>query len=270
MKKSFDNLTIRLNKFIAMSGAASRRHADDLIREGAVRVNGKTITDLGTKVNPNHDQVFVQNKPIRPVQDLLYVAFNKPTRVVSTMNDPQGRPSLADYFAKARARIFPVGRLDWDSEGLLLLTNDGAFAQKVSHPKHGVAKTYLAKLNGLPTDEQLNKLTRGVSIIGGKAQALYVERLGSRGGKSSGGKSGSGQYGWVKIIINEGRNRQVRHMFEKIGFDVKKLQRVAVGAYKLGSLERGRFRVLTIEELERVFRPPKELISRHAGRRLHE
>ncbi len=264
MKKSSDNLNlIRLNKFIAMSGVASRRHADELIREGAVRVNGKTITDLGTRVHPNSDQVVVNNKPIRAEQEHVYVAFNKPLQVVSTMNDPHGRPSLADFFAKARTRVFPVGRLDWDSEGLILLTNDGEFAQRVSHPKHGVAKTYLAKLSGLPTDEQLQKLVRGVSIFGGKAKALHVERLsGKDSGRSAGRKKSSGKYGWVKIIINEGRNRQVRQMFQKIGFDVRKLQRVAIGSLRIGSLERGRFRILTSEELARVFRLPKELTHR--------
>ncbi len=242
---------IRLNKFIAMSGVASRRHADDLIVQGFVRVNGKTITDLGTRVSPEQDRVFVQNKPIHAVRDLVYIAFHKPIHVVTTMNDPQGRPSLAEYFSKARIRLFPVGRLDWDSEGILLLTNDGAFAQKVSHPKYGVAKTYLAKLSGQPTDEQLQKLMRGVSIIGGKARAQYVERIRS-----------SGKYDWVKIIIDEGRNRQIRQMFQKIGFDVKKLQRVAIGSLRLGALERGKFRILTETDLEKVFRAPKELTAR--------
>ena len=238
-----------------MSGVASRRHADELIVQGCVRVNGKTITDLGTRVNPEGDRVFVQNKPIHPIRDQIYVAFNKPTHVVTTMHDPQGRPSLAEYFSKARVRLFPVGRLDWDSEGILLLTNDGSFAQRVSHPKFGVPKTYLAKLSGQPSDDQLRKLTRGISIIGGKAHALHVERFGSRS------NARSDKYDWVKIIINEGRTRQIRQMFEKIGFDVKKLQRVAIGSLRLGALERGKFRILSESDIEKVFRPPKELLS---------
>lgn len=242
--------SVRLNKFIASTGIASRRNADRLIREGSVRVNGKTITELGTQIQPNKDKVFVNNKPVRPPDDLVYVMFNKPPRVVTTMNDPEGRPSVSDYFKKATIRLFPVGRLDWNSEGLLILTNDGEFAQKVSHPKFDVAKTYLVKLNGEPTEEQLNKLLRGISIIGGKTRALAVRKMDKRG---------SDKYDWVKIIIDEGRKHQVRLMFQKIGFDVKKLQRVAVGALQLANLKKGEFRILSPDDLKKVFIKPKEL-----------
>lgn len=241
---------IRLNKFIASTGVASRRHADQLISEGSVRINGKTITELGTQVDPLRDTIVVNGKPLRPITDLVYVMFNKPPQVVTTMNDPEGRPSIKDYFDKARIRLFPVGRLDWHSEGLLLLTNDGEFAQKVSHPKNNVAKTYLVKLNGEPTEEQLNKLLRGISIIGGKARALAVRRMEKRG---------SDKYDWVKIIIDEGRKHQVRQMFQKIGFDVKKLQRVAIGSLQIANLKKGQFRVLTQEDVKKIFIKPKEL-----------
>ncbi len=183
--------------------------------------------------------------------------FNKPPRIITTMNDPEGRPSVADYFAKARVRMFPVGRLDWDSEGLLILTNDGDFAQRVSHPKNDVAKTYMVKVDGQPTHEHLQKLVRGVSIIGGKSHALFAEKA---------ERSSSDKYDWIKVIINEGRNRQIRQMFEKIGFDVMKLQRIAVGRLKIGTLEKGMFRILTDEDLSRIFAQPKELDERNQKR----
>ncbi len=241
---------MRLNKFIAWTGAASRRLADRLIEEGMVRVNGKTITVLGTQIDPKRDTIVVKGKPVRPPQDLVYVMFNKPPRVMTTMFDPEGRPSVSDYFQKARIKLFPVGRLDWDSEGLLILTNDGEFAQKISHPKHSVTKTYLVKLNGLASQEQLNKLLRGVTIIGGRARALSVSTMEPRG---------SEKYGWVKIIIDEGRKHQVRLMFAKAGFDVKKLQRVAIGGLQLANLKKGEFRILSPDDLEKVFKQPKEL-----------
>jgi 23S rRNA pseudouridine2605 synthase len=216
-------------------------------------VNGKTISELGTFVNPNSDSIFVNNKPLKVSDQKAYFMFNKPVQVVTTMNDPEGRPCIGDFLRKSKDRIFPVGRLDWDSEGLLLLTNDGEFAQKVAHPKNNVAKTYIVKLNGQPTDQQLQKLVSGISIIGGKTHALAVKRLPSRG---------SEKYDWVKIIISEGRNRQIRYMFEKLGFDVKRLQRIAIGALKLANLAPGQFKILTPADVKKVFSEPKELKRR--------
>ena len=159
------------------------------------------------------------------------------------MSDPQGRTTVADFFSRVKGRVFPVGRLDWDSEGLLLMTNDGRFAQEVAHPKKEIPKTYLVKLDGQPTAEQLAKLKRGVSIVGGKVKALHVEKI----------QRGANKYGWYKIVITEGKNRQVRRMFEKIGFDVKKLQRVAIGKLTIGKTRKGEFRELTEKDLRRVF-----------------
>jgi 23S rRNA pseudouridine2605 synthase len=245
--------SVRLNKYIAQSGHCSRRHADQFIRAQLVRVNGKTITEMGTMINPRGDTVVVDGKTIRPFQDQVYVMFNKPPRIVTTMNDPLDRPKVADFFDKAKVRLFPVGRLDWDSEGLLLLTNDGDFAQRVSHPKNDVAKTYLVKVDGQPSNTELQKLMRGVSIIGGKTSALFCERA---------ERSTSDKYDWIKVIINEGRNRQIRQMFAKIGYDVMKLQRTAIGRLRLGPLEKGKFRVLTMEDVERIFKMPNELDER--------
>ena len=235
---------MRLNKFLAESGVASRRGADDLIAEGAVTINGKKVYELGLKVNVKEDRVLVNGKPVRPEIRKLYIIFNKPKGVMTTMEDPEGRPCIAEYFTNLEQRVYPVGRLDYDSEGLLLMTNDGEFAQRVTHPKHEVFKTYLVKVNGQPTEQHLLKLRTGVTIIGGRVAAREVERL--RG-------TASDKYDWFKIVIGEGKNRQVRRMFEKIGFDVMKLQRVAIGRLKMGGLARGEWAMLTEDEVEKIF-----------------
>ena len=159
------------------------------------------------------------------------------------MEDPLGRPTIEQFINEIPTRVFPVGRLDWDSEGLLLLTNDGDYANKVTNPKAEVTKTYLVKINGQPREDQIKKLLTGVSIVGGKVSAKSVEKV----------KRGRDLYAWLKIVITEGKNRQIRQMFEKIGFDVLKLQRVAIGRLRLGSLERGQMVFLNEVAAERVF-----------------
>lgn len=162
------------------------------------------------------------------------------------MEDPLGRPTVANFIEELPVRLFPVGRLDWDSEGLLLLTNDGDWAQKVMSPKSDVTKTYLVKVDGQPSPDHLNKLRRGVSIPGGKVAALHVSRIKKSGEKKT-------QYDWLKIVITEGKNRQIRLMFEKIGFDVMKLQRVAIGRLRIGNVERGQIVFLNDVAAKRVF-----------------
>lgn len=241
--------SLRLNKYLAECGIASRRKADELIAEGHVQINGKTVFELGVRITPGEDRVTVDGKPVRQENRKIYVIFYKPENVLTTMEDPEGRPTVADYMEQLPVRVFPVGRLDWDTEGLLLLTNDGEFAQKVSHPREEIPKTYLAKLDGRPTEEQLHKLLRGVTIPGGRVKALHVERV--RIGDSQ-------QYDWVKIVIGEGKNRQVRYMFQKIGFDVKKLKRVAIGLLTLGGLQKGEYGFLDEGALKKIFRKRKE------------
>lgn len=245
---------VRLNKLIADSGLASRRAADRLIEEGQVSVNGKKVYELGTKVDPHADRVTVQGKPIKSKPQHVYLMFNKPKGILTTMEDPAGRPTVAGFLGEVPMRVFPVGRLDWDSEGLLLLTNDGEYANKVANPQSEVTKTYLVKVDGQPSDEDLQKLMRGVSIIGGKVAAKSVEKV----------RRGREQYHWLKIVITEGKNRQIRQMFEKIGFDVLKLQRVAIGRLRLGNLDRGEMVYLNEVAAERVFEPdmPDELIKK--------
>lgn len=242
---------VRLNKYLADSGVTSRRKADELIGAGEVTINGRKVFELGIRVDPKHDKILFRGKPLREQKKFVYFVFNKPRSVVTSTVDPQGRPTVIDYFGKIDLRIFPVGRLDWDSEGLLLITNDGEFAQKVIHPEADVPKTYHVKLNAVPTDVQLEKLRKGVSIIGGKVAALHVKRL----AKSTDKKS------WIEITIAEGKNHQIKHMFAKIGHDVIKLRRVAIGELWMNaSLKPGDFRELTYADLKRIFkqRPKKD------------
>ena len=169
---------VRLNKLLAERGVASRRGADKLIEEGQVLVNGKKVYELGVKVNPAEDKITVSGKPLRGKNQNLYIMFNKPKNVITSMNDPLERVTVADYMREVPGRVYPIGRLDWDSEGLLLLTNDGDFAQKVMHPKEEVTKTYHVKLNGQPLLYQIKKLYAGVSIPeAGKLKAKLVEKL---------------------------------------------------------------------------------------------
>lgn len=260
---------IRLNKYLAECGVASRRGADDLIASGAVQINGKKVYELGARVDVKNDRVMVDGKPVRMETRKVYMLFNKPKGVMTTMEDPEGRPCIAEYFQRFEMRVFPVGRLDYDSEGLLLMTNDGDFAQRVTHPKHEVLKTYLVKVSGQPTEEQIRKLRMGVTIIGGRVAAREIEKL--RG-------TNSDKYDWYKIVIGEGKNRQIRQMFEKIGFDVMKLQRIAIGKLKMGGLARGEWVLLGPEEIEKIFqRDAERLLSggralkresgKHAGRK---
>ncbi len=244
---------VRLNKLIAEAGLASRRGADEIIESGQVTINGKKVYELGIKVDPIHDKIIVDGKPLRRINHKIYLLFHKPKGVLTTMEDPLDRPTIAEYLDKVPYRVFPVGRLDWDSEGMILLTNDGEFANKITHPKSEVTKTYLVKVNGQPKQEQLDKLLKGVSIIGGKVAAKHLERIKR--------KEGSEQYDWFKMIITEGKNRQIRQMFEKIGFDVMKLQRVAIGRLRMGHLERGELVFVDESALEMVFLPdvPEEL-----------
>lgn len=234
---------IRINKFIAACGVSSRRKADELIEEGLVTINGQ-IADLGSQVDPDRDKVCVKRKLIhQPKGKQLYLMFHKPKKVLTSINDPEGRPVVADFFRRFKIRLFPVGRLDWDTEGLLIMTNDGSFAQSITHPKEQVPKTYLVKLDGNPSSEQLQKLKRGVSIVGGKVKAIHAEKLHQLKTDKA----------WVQIVITEGKNRQVRKMFEKIGFDVLKLQRTAIGRLKLGKLPRGHYKELSEFQIKQIF-----------------
>lgn len=231
----------RLQKVIARAGISSRRKAEELIKEGRVKVNGKVVTELGVKVSPS-DKVEVNEIPLEkevPVYFLLY----KPRGVISSVSDEKGRKVVTDFFPAIKERIFPVGRLDYDTSGLLLLTNDGEFANLLMHPKNEIEKVYVAKVKGLPLRENLKKLEKGIRLEDGKTAPAKVKLLSTDKKK---------QTSIVEIIIHEGRNRQVRRMFEAIGHEVLKLKRERYGFLTLTGLRAGEARELTTHEMKQM------------------
>ncbi len=240
---------IRLNKYLADSGICSRRKADDLIEQGLIKINGRPTYELGVKITPETDRITYKNKLVNVSQDFVYYAFNKPKKTLTTLKDPEGRPCISDFIKDIPTRVYPVGRLDWDTEGLLLLTNDGEFSQKVNHPQHDVIKTYLVKINGKIPQAKIDKLKKGVSIIGGRVKANHIERISPKGA--------SQEKEWIKVSISEGKNRQIRKMMEKVGFDVVKLKRVSIGQLKLSRLKAGKLKQLSRVEIQKIFQKRK-------------
>lgn len=232
----------RLQKIIASMGIASRRKAEELIAGGKVTVNGVTAA-IGAKADPLKDHIKVNGKLItgQRVVQKLYLLFNKPRGVVTTLSDPEGRPAINDFLKDIRHRVFPVGRLDYDSEGLLFLTNDGDFANSIMHPSKEMSKTYLAKIKGEIGEEGLDRLRKGIRLEDGVTMPAKAKKVRSSENNS-----------WIEIVIYEGRNRQVRRMFDKVGHSVLKLKRIAIDGIRLGDLRPGEMRPLTAKELERI------------------
>lgn len=230
----------RLQKILAQAGVASRRKCEELILAGKVQVNGVTVTELGTKADPAADSITVSGRSIGQEQK-VYILLNKPKGVITSATDPQGRKIVTDYLKGIRERVYPVGRLDYDTEGLLLLTNDGEFAHLLTHPKHHVPKTYLATVKGVPHGTELDKLKKGIMLDDGMTAPAEVEYQDIAPDQKE---------STITITIHEGRNRQVRRMFEAIGHPVKRLKRIAFGDLYLGNMKRGIFRHLTKEEIE--------------------
>ena len=239
--------TLRLNHFLSSCGVCARRKADEIIKSRKVTVNNKRVQDPAMKIHPEFDQVKLDGKPVQPPKQKYYIAFSKPKKVITSMDDPKNRPCIADYFEKAKDRIFPIGRLDWNSEGLILLTNDGAFSRKILQKK--IPKTYLLKLNGRPTKVQLSKLKKGVYTEVGRLKAVYIKEL----------RKKASQHSWVKVILTEGRNRQLHRMFEKIGFQIKVLRRTGIGRLKLRSLKPGEYFFLSPFDIKKIFSLPPEV-----------
>lgn len=231
----------RLQKLIAEAGLASRRQAEEWILQGRVSVNGRTVTELGEKADPERDHVKVDGRLIRPPEQKVYILLNKPRQVVSTADDPEGRVKVTDL-VKAGRRVFPVGRLDYNTEGLILLTNDGEFSRIVASAGGPLRKVYHAKVRGTPPPETLVRLRRGVRIAGGVRLApCRIVPL----------KAGSNS--WYEVTLTEGRNRQVRDMFGLMGHPVLKLRRVRIGFLTDRGLAPGQHRRLTPDEVERIF-----------------
>ena len=229
---------VRLQAYLARAGVASRRGGEDLIRAGRVTVNGR-VAELGSKVDPSRDTVRVDHRPVRPLST-RWVALYKPRGYVTTRNDPEGRKTIYDLLPDDLHHLFHVGRLDRDSSGLLLLTNDGTTANRLTHPRYGTTKEYQADVEGHPQEEALEQLLEGVRLEDGIAQAIEVERR---------GQVDAGIYR-LRIVLEEGRNREVRRMLEAIGHPVKRLFRRRFGPIGIEKLRPGRWRYLSPEEIE--------------------
>ena len=228
---------VRLQKVIAASGVASRRAAETMIRDGHVTVNGKVVRVLGTCIDPSKDHVKIDGRHVQPAEPEVFVLLHKPSGYVTTMNDPQGRPTIADLVPKVKVRVFPVGRLDYDTEGLLLLTNNGKVAQACVHPRYHVPKTYLVKVSGVCTDEEIRNLEDGVALDDGMTAPATIRKSGKA-------KTNS----WLELTIHEGRKHQVKRMLEALGHRVVRIKRIRFGPLELGTLPVGVSRFATDAE----------------------
>jgi 23S rRNA pseudouridine2605 synthase len=227
----------RLNKVLAAAGFGSRRQCDDLIRNGRVAVAGDRVTDLGRKVE-EEDEVAVDGKPIHR-QKLVYWLVNKPKGYLCTNYDPAGRPRVIDLMLHVPERVYTVGRLDEDSEGLILLTNDGELAQRLTHPRYGIEKTYLVQVAGAPTTEEVERLQKGIWTSDGLCRAKRAKRLGKQGHST-----------WLQIVLAEGKNREIRRMLARLGHKVLSVRRIAIGSIHLSRLKRGKARRVSFDELK--------------------
>jgi len=252
----------RLQKIIAAAGIASRRKAEELITNGLVSVNGQVVTELGSKADLEHDHIKVNGKLLSGPERHVYLLLNKPKGYVTTVTDPQGRPTVVDLVRGTGARIYPVGRLDYLSEGLLLLTNDGELAQKLTHASSHVAKTYLVKISGKPSEDQIEKLRRGIMLPAERAPLKTTtgrlpderQRRRSAAVKTAPARIKllrAADNPWYEVTLLEGRNRQIRRMFEQIDHHVEKIKRVRYGSLQL-DVEPGKFRHLTAKEVEQL------------------
>jgi 23S rRNA pseudouridine2605 synthase len=235
----------RLQKVLAAAGVASRRAAEELILEGRVTVNGVVVTELGTKADPATDHVKVDGKRIRSAAAPRYILMNKPRGVVVTREDPQHRPTVYHLLGtRVSEPVVPVGRLDFDSEGLILLTNDGALAHRIAHPSGGCQKVYEVKVSGVPTPAKIARLSRGVLLDGERTAPAKVELI-----ETTPERDGVGGNAWLRVVLGEGRSRQVRRMMESVGHKVSKLRRVAIGPIRDRKIPPGGFRDLDPAEV---------------------
>ena len=229
---------VRLQKLLAAAGVGSRRKCEELMLDGLVEVDGEVVTRLGTKVDPRTAVVRVDGRRLPPVSAHVYLVLNKPRGVVSTMSDPQGRRTLGDLVADRPERLFHVGRLDTDTDGLILLTNDGDFAQRVAHPSYELDKTYVAEVEGVVSAKTVKRLLAGVTLEDGPVAVSACKVVSVQGGRSI-----------VELVIHEGRNRIVRRLLDEVGHPVRRLTRTAIGPVRLAGLKSGRVRELTLDEL---------------------
>lgn len=230
----------RLQKIIAEMGIASRRKAEEIISEGRVTVNGR-VAEVGMKADLFRDHIKVDGKLLITPEKKVYFVFNKPRSVVTSLSDPQGRPTVKDYLKGIKQRVFPVGRLDFDSEGMLLLTNDGEFAHAILHPSKKIPKTYLVKVKGVLEEEELVKLRTGIRLDRTVTAPAKVKRLRKTENNS-----------WIEMTIYEGKKRQIRRMLERVGHDVIRLMRVRINGLEMGELRPGTYRHITPDEFSKI------------------
>lgn len=237
----------RLQKIIAAAGICSRRAAEDLILAGKVQVNDRVVRKLGTRADPGRDEIRVDGRLITTEVEKVYLMLNKPAGYVTTLKDPEGRPIVTDLLREIGQRVFPAGRLDYDSEGLLILTNDGDFAERIQHPRYEVPRTYLAKIRGRVTRKEIQSLINGIELEDGPftVDGIQEEKYNE---KSQ----------WLRVSISEGRNRIIRRAMEALGHPVARLIRVSVGNLELGNLKPGEYRRLQKREVERLLRPRRK------------
>lgn len=249
----------RLQKIIAAAGIASRRHAEELIKSGLVTVNGQIVSELGAKADPEQDKIRVGNKLLTAPERHVYILLNKPKGYVSTVTDPEGRPTVMDLVRNVGARLYPVGRLDYASEGLLLMTNDGELAARLMHASSHVPKTYVVKVSGTPSLESIDTLRSGIKLPpaappGGKRRSVPARMV--KTAPAAIRQLRPGPNPWYEVTLIEGRNRQVRRMFKEIGHHVEKIRRVRYGPLKL-DVEPGQYRALSAAEVARLKQSPK-------------
>ncbi len=242
----------RLQKILSHAGVASRRHAEQLITEGRVTVNGAVITELGSKADLEHDHIKVDGRLLRAPKRFVYIALNKPDNSVTTVSDPEGRTTVMDLLRGVKERVYPVGRLDYHSEGLLLLTNDGDLANGVMSAATHLPKTYLVKANGALTVEQEQRFRNGVPLSGRRTLPAGLKLV------------REAQNPWYEVTLVEGRNNQIRMMFKHFGLLVEKLKRVRIGPIVLGPIKPGKFRHLDEEEVRKLKRAIEHKRERHA------
>ncbi len=260
-------MQVRLQKIIASAGIASRRAAEKLIEQGRVTVNGRTVTELGTKADLDVDDIRVDERRVKRPQQHRYLLLNKPRGYVTTRSDPEHRPTVLDLLKGVREYVYPVGRLDFDSEGLLILTNDGDLAATLTHPKHEVERVYEAQVLGVPDAHDIDRLARGITIEGRRTSPAQIELLRERRTDSD--------TSVLRLTIHEGRSRQVRKMADAIGHPVRTLKRVRIGPIADKTLRLGTYRELTPEEvqkLKKAGKPPKPALHdrQERNRRLRD
>jgi pseudouridine synthase len=230
----------RIQKYLSHAGISSRREAEKLIQEGRVVVNGKRVETLGMKIDPEKDKVKVDNKLVSLTRK-IYILLHKPKRYITSLHDPQGRPVVMDLLPELGTKVFPVGRLDYDAEGLILLTNDGDLAQKLQHPLFQISRTYMVKVKGIPTAKDLSSLAKGIKLEDGFIIPAKVKKIKEATNNS-----------WVEITVREGRNHLVKRMFARIGYPVLKLMRTGFDGLTLGGLPPGHYRSLIPSEVEKL------------------